>query len=89
MILNTAVKYFHSGQDWSHNGVLDKEHLPHFITSNLEHDAVKLVLEHFAEEGIASTIILFSVILHCCLKGYGFSNFKQCIHTIYSLSYPN
>lgn len=54
MILNTAVKYFHSGQDWSHNGVLDKEHLPHFITSNLEHDAVKLVLEHFAEEGIAS-----------------------------------
>lgn len=54
MILHTAVKYFHSGQDWSHNGFPDKEHLPHFITSNLEHDAVKLVLEHFAEEGIAS-----------------------------------
>ena len=33
---------------------MEKDHLPHFITSNLEHDAVKLVLEHFAEEGIAS-----------------------------------
>lgn len=59
MILHTAVKYFHSGQDWSHNGFQDKEHLPHFITSNLEHDAVKLVLEHFAEEGIASMIKIF------------------------------
>ncbi|XP_056008917.1 selenocysteine lyase-like isoform X2 [Ostrea edulis] len=53
MILHTGVKYFHSERGLSHGGLTDKEHLPHFITSNLEHDAVKLVLEHFAEEGIA------------------------------------
>jgi hypothetical protein len=53
MILHTGVKYFHSERGCNHGGLPDKEHLPHFITSNLEHDAVKLVLEHFAEEGIA------------------------------------
>ncbi|XP_062597312.1 selenocysteine lyase-like isoform X1 [Saccostrea cucullata] len=55
MILHTGVKYFHSVGGRGNNGLCaDKDHLPHFITSNLEHDAVKLVLEHFAEEGIAS-----------------------------------
>lgn len=54
MILQTGVKYFHSNRHCINNGSMEKDHLPHFITSNLEHDAVKLVLEHFAEEGIAS-----------------------------------
>ncbi|CAG2213329.1 SCLY [Mytilus edulis] len=42
MIIQTAVK----GDN--------RDKLPHFITSNLEHDSVKLVLEHLAEEGTAS-----------------------------------
>ena len=56
MILQTAVKYFHGFHDLSngHPGGDNPDKLPHFITSNLEHDSVKLVLEHLAEEGTAS-----------------------------------
>ncbi|KAK3105695.1 hypothetical protein FSP39_003649 [Pinctada imbricata] len=60
VILHTAVKHFHTSQMKSSNGIgyhgngENGDVLPHFITTNLEHDAVKLVLEHFADEGIAS-----------------------------------
>lgn len=55
-ILQTAVKYFSTYHDIcnGHQGGDNPDKLPHFITSNLEHDSVKLVLEHLAEEGIAS-----------------------------------
>ncbi|KAJ8320458.1 hypothetical protein KUTeg_002045 [Tegillarca granosa] len=52
-----GTEYFHKSHD-RQNGVDfskgdNTDSLPHFITSNLEHDSVKLVLEHFAEEGLA------------------------------------
>lgn len=57
MILHSALKYFHHRQGVSSVQEMfkgDNSELPHFITSNLEHDSVKLVLENMAEEGIAS-----------------------------------
>ena len=65
-MLHTAVKYFHAVRMKSSNGIGyhsnsdGSDVLPHFITTNLEHDAVKLVLEHFAEEGIASMFVTYS-----------------------------
>lgn len=56
MILHTAIKYFSTYHHIcnGHPGGDNQDKLPHIITSNLEHDSVKLVLEHLAEEGIAS-----------------------------------
>ncbi|XP_021355427.1 selenocysteine lyase-like [Mizuhopecten yessoensis] len=58
MILQTALKHFHLGHEIT-NGTDpsrgdNSDQLPHFITSNMEHDSVKLVLENLAEEGIAT-----------------------------------
>ncbi|CAI9724068.1 selenocysteine lyase-like isoform X1 [Octopus vulgaris] len=59
MILQTAVRYFneHCLPDMSeiYN---DKPILPHFITSNLEHDSVKEVLEHFVKTNTAEVTIV-------------------------------
>ncbi|XP_067659403.1 selenocysteine lyase-like isoform X2 [Haliotis asinina] len=54
-ILDTAVKFFHDDlkQDRKLNTESHRKQLPHFITSNLEHDSVKLVLEQMVSTGIA------------------------------------
>ncbi|CAH1776137.1 unnamed protein product [Owenia fusiformis] len=44
LVLHTALKHFQK----THPESSDMK--PHFITSNIEHDAVKLVLEHYKEE---------------------------------------
>merc|ERR1712227_816073 len=50
-ILNTALHHF---QDYYKTSNLNSQSKrPHFITSNLEHDSIKLVLEHYQEAGIA------------------------------------
>ncbi|CAE1274833.1 SCLY [Acanthosepion pharaonis] len=49
MILQTAIKYFHE-KCLSNISPSNKNVLPHFVTSNLEHDSVKLVLKKFVEE---------------------------------------
>ncbi|CAC5413309.1 SCLY [Mytilus coruscus] len=54
MIIQTAVKYAYHDMSNGYPGGDNHDKLPHFITSNLEHDSVKLVLEHLAEEGTAS-----------------------------------
>ncbi|VDI75204.1 cysteine desulfurase [Mytilus galloprovincialis] len=54
MIIQTAVKYAYHDMSNGYPGGDNRDKLPHFITSNLEHDSVKLVLEHLAEEGTAS-----------------------------------
>ncbi|KAK7090619.1 hypothetical protein V1264_010391 [Littorina saxatilis] len=56
-ILQMALKYFREYRS-SDNKKNDKgergcESIPHFITSNVEHDSVKCVLEHFEEQGLA------------------------------------
>ncbi|XP_046563001.1 selenocysteine lyase-like isoform X2 [Haliotis rubra] len=53
-ILDTAVKCFHDDQ----NAENHRKQLPHFITSNLEHDSVKLVLEHMVSAGIAECTVV-------------------------------
>ncbi|KAK7480616.1 hypothetical protein BaRGS_00028192 [Batillaria attramentaria] len=61
-ILQMAVKYFHDESRTPAQPKLGpkdgkcevgKDLLPHFITSNVEHDSVKCVLEHFEKEKIA------------------------------------
>jgi len=56
MVLNTALQHFWNSYPDSHHlpaytrdnlGV--KRVLPHIVTSNLEHDSVRLVLEAFQE----------------------------------------
>lgn len=49
MILQTAIKYFHE-KCLPNISPSNKNVLPHFVTSNLEHDSVKLVLKKFVEE---------------------------------------
>ncbi|XP_060080503.1 selenocysteine lyase-like, partial [Ylistrum balloti] len=73
MILQTALKHFHLCQEIT-NGTDptrgdNSDQLPHFITSNMEHDSVKLVLENLAEEGIASvTFVPASQKTGCVIK---------------------
>ncbi|XP_064599325.1 selenocysteine lyase-like [Liolophura sinensis] len=49
LVLHSALKYFHQESDKADGRI----GLPHFITSNLEHDSIKLVLQHFEEEKLA------------------------------------
>ncbi|KAL3861594.1 hypothetical protein ACJMK2_007620, partial [Sinanodonta woodiana] len=56
MILQTGLRYYENwrkGLTEVGDGDNNVSHLPHFITSNLEHDSVKRVLEHFQETGKA------------------------------------
>ena len=43
--------FYDSAED--NNGHNKSSRVPHFITSNVEHDSVKLVLEHFKRKKIA------------------------------------
>ncbi|KAH9499379.1 hypothetical protein Btru_003925 [Bulinus truncatus] len=53
-ILHTAVKFYHDSVKLESVGdTIHKINKPHFITTNIEHDSIKLVLEHFESEGIA------------------------------------
>lgn len=57
-ILQMAIKYFHdsfASDGLSEGGGEEPSKVlrPHFITSNVEHDSVKCVLEHFEKEGLA------------------------------------
>ncbi|XP_005109862.1 selenocysteine lyase [Aplysia californica] len=61
-ILRMALQYFHQGDNSENtNGCGDmnpqnqskSRPRPHFITSNVEHDSVKLVLEQFEAQGLA------------------------------------
>ena len=38
-------------------------HRPHIITSNLEHDSIKLVLEHFHEAQLAGELTNLELVL--------------------------
>jgi len=56
MVLHTAVEHFRrsrraAGQRVGHRN--ESSGLPHIITSNVEHDSVKLVAEHLQKEGVA------------------------------------
>ena len=51
MILRTALTHFAKNRQEASNG--PSQVLPHFITSNLEHDSIKLVLEQFEKDGLA------------------------------------
>lgn len=52
MVFHTAVEHFwkswEAAEHTHHDGVL-----PHIITSNVEHDSVKLVAEHLQTNGKA------------------------------------
>lgn len=56
LVLHTAVEHFRRScraaeeGGWQQNG---SSGLPHIITSNVEHDSVKLVAEHLQKEGKA------------------------------------
>ncbi|GBM56747.1 Selenocysteine lyase [Araneus ventricosus] len=51
MVISTAIQYFHTKARNVTNGL--KEEKPHIITTNIEHDSVKLPLEKLFEEGKA------------------------------------
>ncbi|XP_077390222.1 selenocysteine lyase [Festucalex cinctus] len=51
MVLHTAVEYFRRHHGDAKEG--DDGSLPHIITSDVEHDSVKLVAEHLKKEGKA------------------------------------
>lgn len=61
IILHSAVRHFSSGSNVVKSGASWKERdrgeqfpiVPHVISSNQEHDSVKLTLQHFLEAGIA------------------------------------
>ncbi|KAK3581348.1 hypothetical protein CHS0354_016192 [Potamilus streckersoni] len=60
MILQTGLRYY---ENWRKSlteaGDGDNmNHLPHFITSNMEHDSIKHVLEHFQETGQAEVTFI-------------------------------
>jgi len=50
LVLNTAVEHFRIRQNADNH---DENSLPHIISSLLEHDSVKLVLERYRSTGIA------------------------------------
>ncbi|XP_071946103.1 selenocysteine lyase-like isoform X2 [Antedon mediterranea] len=50
MVFHTVLKYFKDVFPSVDNGTVQSR--PHIITSNMEHDSVKLPLEHFVKEGI-------------------------------------
>ncbi|XP_071505570.1 selenocysteine lyase-like [Diadema antillarum] len=55
LVIHTAITHFktcHHG-DGNANGDAGRPHKPHIITTNLEHDSIKLPLEHLIKEGIA------------------------------------
>ena len=78
MVIRTAVKHF-----WKTFPLVDQSQpliddgtpnhgkfLPHIITSNLEHDSVKLVLEHLVDERQAGMYLKYShVIIDVALHG--------------------
>ncbi|GFO25197.1 selenocysteine lyase [Plakobranchus ocellatus] len=57
-VLQMAVELFHSFHEDKDiivqaSPLIENKRLPHFITSNVEHDSIKLVLKHFEEKKIA------------------------------------
>ena len=56
-ILQMAVKYFyehrHSQTGKHGTGEQDSKSVPHFITSNVEHDSIECVLKQFEKDGVA------------------------------------
>ena len=57
MILRSVVKHYTMRN--SNEGSEQKEmRVPHIVTSNLEHDAVKLVLENMQQEGAAGRFLV-------------------------------
>ena len=55
MVLWTCVQYF---KEQIHQYSSEKKDRPHIITSNIEHDSVRLALKHLEENNIAG---LFSL----------------------------
>ncbi len=57
MVLHTAVDHFWkstAGENTRSKGQQNEVKVrPHIITSNIEHDSIKLPLEHFQKAGIA------------------------------------
>ncbi|KAF8764013.1 Selenocysteine lyase like protein [Argiope bruennichi] len=49
MVISTAIQYYHIKAQNFTNGLKDIK--PHIITTNIEHDSVKLPLEKLSEEG--------------------------------------
>ncbi|CAL1535505.1 unnamed protein product [Lymnaea stagnalis] len=60
-ILQTAVQHYQKAFEAKIKSIGDmdvKRNKPHFITSNIEHDSIKLVLEHFKDQEIADVTFL-------------------------------
>ena len=55
MVIWSAVKEFTKSQEIIDTGTKK----PHIVTSNIEHDSIKLVLENFEKEVNAGTILEF------------------------------
>ncbi|XP_033847908.1 selenocysteine lyase [Periophthalmus magnuspinnatus] len=56
MVIYSAVEYFKRSCDAAEHNTdysSGRPGLPHFVTSNVEHDSIKLVLEHLQREGMA------------------------------------
>ncbi|XP_007941766.2 selenocysteine lyase [Orycteropus afer afer] len=58
LVIHSMVKHFHENQTAKEDGVehqpLGDRAKPHFITCSVEHDSVRLPLEHLEEEGVAA-----------------------------------
>ncbi|XP_077011671.1 selenocysteine lyase isoform X2 [Tamandua tetradactyla] len=52
LVIHSVVKYFHENQTSKENK--GEHHKPHFITSAVEHDSIRLPLEHLAREEMAA-----------------------------------
>ncbi len=63
MVLWTCVKYF---KEQIPQYSREKKDKPHIITSNIEHDSIRLALKHLEESNVAGLHIQFSpTALYC------------------------
>lgn len=53
LVLQTAVEYFWRNYKAAEQGDKHQKVLPHIITSNVEHDSIKLAAEHLQKDGKA------------------------------------
>lgn len=55
LVLNSAIKHFWNfyAKKKSEGTITNDSIRPHIISSSLEHDSIKLVLEHFQQQKIA------------------------------------
>ena len=74
MVLDTAVEHFRMTQNADNHADYS---LPHIITSSLEHDSIKLVLERYQNTGKAGSYCSTNLVLFCFDSGVFIVNFAQ------------